>query len=421
MRQAGTDADAADVVSVGDSMASEASRGSVTGRAMVVGCGVFLAFVAGALLPATQIFVARDSTAIRGTTVTKHIRFAERVDEGMFVPNGMLYRLVNWGHGLGLPRDVALMLLLGACTAVVWYATYRFAGARLGGRYSNVHAGAIAGVTMVVNAIYLPGFNRGVYLGQWGPNVYHNPTHTLVLALAVPLFIALGVLLCRPGGTKQFWMAGALSIALAISVYAKPTFMIVIAPATVVYAAVRMGVTMRTALVLVAALALPTIYLLYVRHLTTAVEVSRFQGRTNQIAPFMVWRHWSDNVALSIAVTFAFPAALVAIARQERRFGTHFLYAWLMCLVAFLLAALLVEVAPSGHHLKSANWFGGYLLANHMLFMVAIVEFFDWRAHLGREGRRKWGYRLCTVLLALHMVSGVVYLVRMQTTRGAAA
>ena len=120
-------------------------------------------------------------------------------------------------------------------------------------------------------------------------------------------------------------------------------------------------------------------------------------------------------------MTFAFPVALAGSAWREHAFGRHFGYAWMLCLVATAMAALLVEVRPTGEHEYAANWFSGYLLANHLLFMVTIVEFFRWRSDMGTEGRRRVRYRLCAGLLAYHGISGMVYIARLTYMHGVSA
>lgn len=391
-------------------------------QAAVAITGFLLLFVVGGLIHAAQMSVPPDSHRIRTTTIMKHINSAEQFERGgLYIANAMLYEILNAAHDLGVPRPITMAIVLGISTAVVWYVTFRYARSRIGTKYTSAQLGLIAALTMVVNSLYIPEFSRAVYLGKWGPNVYHNPTHTLVLAFAVPVFIAIGHLAAAPGEKKAPWAALLISVVLALSIYAKPTFMIVAAPATVLYLLFTLGLSRRTILLLVALLAVPTIYLLLIRHWALTMDASRLSGRSNAIAPFLVWNRWAASVPLSMAMTFAFPVTLAVSAWREHRFGRHFGYAWMLCLVATTMAALLIEVKRTGEYEFGANWFSGYLLANHMLYLAAIVEFFDWRSNMGDAGRRRLRYRLCALLLVWHAFSGAVYISRLPYMHGVGA
>ena len=119
-------------------------------------------------------------------------------------------------------------------------------------------------------------------------------------------------------------------------------------------------------------------------------------------------------------VAYAVWASGVRPAWKEHNFDRYFGFGWLLTLVGFLQAALLVESGANGP-IMSANWFSGYLLANRLLFTVATGEFFLWRAGMGSEARSRTRVRICAALLALHVISGMVYLVRLRFVEGAFA
>lgn len=384
--------------------------------------GFLLAFAAGARIPLGQFSELPGSPFERPTTMTRHMVAAEKIDRGeIYAPHSLFHRIINVAEAVGLGRETGAIALLGFATATAWAFSYWFARSRLWTDYTAQMCGLIAGLTLVVNAVYVPWLTPRVYLGQWGPNVYHNPTHTLVLAFAVPLFVFVGKVFGTRSDGRAYATAGAASVALCVSIYAKPTFMIILAPATVVYAALFAGISRRTAGLLIVLLAVPTFCLLYVWYLASTEPNSQLAGGGNTVAPFYVWSRWSRNIPYSIVSVLAFPVVLGLSARREHVFGRHFVFAWILVAIAFVLAAMLVEVRPDGKWRTAANWFSGYLLANHLLFLSAIVEYFAWRKSLVPQARRRFRYVLCTVLLILHTVSGVAYIVRLQYISGPSA
>lgn len=107
--------------------------------------------------------------------------------------------------------------------------------------------------------------------------------------------------------------------------------------------------------------------------------------------------------------------------RHARRRDDEFAFAWVLVLVGLVLAALLVEVDPEKGRLTSANWFGVYLLGTHLLFIVACAEFFAAYGRMSPAERRAPLPRIAWVLLALLVVSGAVYLIRLSLVKSAYA
>lgn len=348
------------------------------------------------------------------TTIRLHIYFAEQIAAGaMTIFHGMFFDTINALYALGVPRTVAATIFLSACVTIVAYQTYLYLAGKLAGLYSHEALCAITAATLLVNAIWLPFLTRGVYLGQWGPNMYHNATVTTVKLFSIPVFVLVAVLL-RNGAGRAWWRDLALAAALlAVSMYAKPTLYLVIAPGAVLYALCARSPWRDRIITLAVVLTPATAFVFYQRYAAYGAESSLFTGRWMEVQPFWVWSQWTRSVPASIALTLAFPAAVTWLTRRERARDDELTFAWLLVLAGFLQAALLVEVDPVEGPLRSANWFGGYVLANHLLFIVACAAFFGWYGRLAPPEKRSPGARLALALLALHVVSGLVYIARL--------
>lgn len=348
------------------------------------------------------------------TTIRLHIYFAERIAADMMtIIHGMFFQVVNVLHAVGIPRQVGGTLFLAFCVALVAHQTHWYLSRKLEGMYTEHAVCGITAITLVVNALYLPFLTRGVYLGQWGPNVYHNATLTTVKVFSIPVFVLLAALL-RNGRSGSYWRDAALAAALlCASLYAKPTLFLAIMPGAALFAVCVRSRWRDRLTTMVVTMAPASAYFLYQYYAAYSVESSLFSERWTEVDPFWVWSQWTKSVPASIALSLAFPAVVAYVSRRERSRDDDFAFAWILVLVGFLQAALLVEMHPESGPMRSANWFGGYLLANHLLYIVACGEFFAWYKRFAQTPKRRALARAVAVLLTLHVVSGIVYLVRL--------
>lgn len=356
-------------------------------------------------------------TSIKGgwrTTFQLQIEFAESMTaEKVTMFHGMFFQTIGALYQQGVPIEIGATLFLGGCVSLVAYQTYLYLSRRLEGLYSAYAIRGITAITLVINAIYLPFLTRGVYLGQWGPNVYHNATVTTIKMFSIPIFVLIAALLIE-GRIRQYWQTLVLtSVLLCLSLYAKPTLFLLIGPGAVLYA-LCVNTPWRDRIVTLAVLLAPSVvFLAYQRYAAYGAETSPFSGRWTEFAPFWVWRQWTKSVPVSILLTLAFPIAVTYVTRRERSRSDHLNFAWILLVVGFLQAALLVEVHPVHGYMRTANWFGVYLLATHLLFIVCCAEFFSWYGRQTAAMRKHRATRLAWGLLALHVLSGIVYLIRL--------
>ncbi|MCB8994723.1 MAG: hypothetical protein H6538_03850 [Bacteroidales bacterium] len=59
-----------------------------------------------------------------------------------------------------------------------------------------------------VTAIYFPWFNKSIYLGQWGPNIWHSPTMFLVKPFALLSFWGMMVFILKQETEHDYWRGG---------------------------------------------------------------------------------------------------------------------------------------------------------------------------------------------------------------------
>jgi hypothetical protein len=338
-----------------------------------------------------------------------HIQFAQSIAAGgPYIPHSGFHRTIlalSSLSGLSL-ADAAVVVLASfvTLTALIIYITLHrtLASAHLPGLVLFLTA-----AMMLVTAIYVPFFNSKVYLGQGSPNVWHNPT-----ILAAKPFALISFLLCcryfeAQGPQRRVWWIAIASLALLISVFMKPNFALVFAPAlaaTLILTGPKNHKAYLSGLLIVLPAALALAYQ-YWRMRTLGGTI---QGPTNfRLDMFGLWRQWSPNVAISLLLALAFPLSVLLLRWRQAIRSFSWLLAWIMTVVGILQFGLLAIDGPA---YGSGDWSWGYLFALQILFLVSIIEFFRWGDSVSRD---RLATRICAtavcVVFSLHLVSGIYY------------
>jgi hypothetical protein len=337
-----------------------------------------------------------------------HLALAAQIERGAAVPvahRGFHYAIILISRVLGWSLGTSATLLLALATCASFLLTYWLLRELTRDGVERVWLAALALVMSLVGPLYLPFFNRDLYLGQGTPNIWHNPTWVLMQPLAL---LTVG-LWYRSLGHRQpraaaAWRRAGASIALLASTFVKPSFAVVFLPALAVLAAIRGGSLREKALGFahLAILAAPTLALLgfeYLRHYAAADSGTRLI-----VAPFVVWGAKTPSVAISALLTVAFPLVVSIGWPETLREDRGLQVIWIVTAIAFLERALLAESGPQMMH---GNWAWGYFIALKLLFVFALAAFLG---RAGGPGRVRPRVILAWTVLAFHLAAGLWYL-----------
>jgi len=268
------------------------------------------------------------------------------------------------------------------------------------------------------------------YLGYLAPNAYHNPTMAAVKPIALLLFALVasafvekewndaaevtgeGTVVEKPTVPWRRWLAVALLTLL--SALAKPSFIICLLPALLVYAAVRYLRRRPVDLALIAwGVLLPTVLLLAWQYWFT-YETEKVKV---MFAPFAAMALHSNWLLPKFALSILFPAAVYWLYRGQARRDVTLNLAWLVFGIACFYSYFMAEAERTSH--GNFIWSGQIalfvLFVQSFLFLVRETAFFDkttsWRELLAADRRLTW----CLAMYALHLSSGLYYYVHLLT------
>jgi hypothetical protein len=83
-----------------------------------------------------------------------------------------------------------------------------------------------------------------------------------------------------------------------------------------------------------------------------------------------VWRHWSDNVLLSLFASIPFPLAFLILYFREAKKNLLLIYSWSLFLVSLLAYACIAESGGKGYTEWDANFSWGPITCNFILYLV---------------------------------------------------
>ncbi len=265
---------------------------------------------------------------------------------------------------------------------------------------------ALTSALLLVSAIYCPPIDPDFYLGQGSPNFWAVPTLVMVKPFALWSVLLLTQLLDGSGNARDTsWRACLFAVALLTGVVMKPSFIIGFAPVavTLLLVSVRMhgwSVPLRGLCAFLPAVAFLAGQYFTNYHSTDSRIVFTWFGP---------WRLYSNNIPGSMLLGLAFPLAILATRARAVVSNVSLRTSWLFQVVATFQWAFLAEEK----HFAAGNFSWGYNLGLTLLFVFSAVELVRWLAtDTSPSGKTRLQQYGVTVVFALHLTSGVVYLVR---------
>ena len=313
--------------------------------------------------------------------------------------------------------EVAAGVVSGLCIVMTYVIAYFAIRKEVPGLKSSEIA-ALDFVLNVVSAIYVPFFNKYPYLGQGSPNIWHNPTTIAVRPIALLIFVLTAsiVIQAKKEEFENSIPAGRAvltSILLILSCLAKPSFVQVFYPAIftlmVIWLIMYKGKNLRTAIQLML-MCLPSLAVMILQFVIAFYGGNSKSGGIT-IAPFVVAGARTPSIPISMLLLLAFPLLMLILSAIRKSVTWGDIFAWLMLLWGLVWRLFLAEKGERTYH---GNFSWGYMLAVYLVFYTAVRSYLKLYFSEQMTGNKRGvGFVLATIALALHLLSGIYYLIYM--------
>ena len=255
---------------------------------------------------------------------------------------------------------------------------------------------------------------REYYLGRFAPIVWHNSTTILVFPFAILLFWQqLNVLnTSKIASSKEILF---LNILVVLNAIIKPSFIFVYAPVTFFFLIAKFKDTKLKVLLLNITPIFTAVLVVFMQtFLIYKLGLGSFQKDKSSIAigyPFKVLTQWAPMwyLPISLILSFALPIFTLTAYKESLKYRP-LLYALSLTIAGLIISALFYETGPRFEH-------GNFIWQN---VICAYLMFLSTLAFLSPKilDTTTWTYkeRIVFVLLAMHVLSGLLYLIKIGQT-----
>ena len=336
-----------------------------------------------------------------------HLRAAlELLNSGDFKSSHFLYQLLiiffRKVTFLGWDFSVLLGVLVPAVAAnlLIYWVAWR----------SEVRIGwaVFASLTLTIIhplTLFFP-WDRIIYMGYIGINVYHNPTMWLLKPFALGvLFLILN--LCKMDRRPGRMEIVALGVLVVLSALAKPNLLIALLPALLVFILLDLKVLKHRAWLVATAVFIPGLVVLGWQYLLTysTEQVGFYAGDSGIIfAPLKVMKHYSDWLLPMALLSVAFPLTVVISYHGKALLDRGMRLAWLTFIFGAAYTYLLAE---SGPRIYQANFFWSGQIGLFILYVQSLI--FVLVQNISTKERLTRTQLVCLSIFILHVLNGIVF------------
>jgi len=250
-------------------------------------------------------------------------------------------------------------------------------------------------------------FEGQYYIGQGSGNLWHNATYLATRPFATVAFFLFIEILKEINGRVNIKKYIIFAASMFLSVFAKPTFAIVMIPT----AAVMLAATLVTARfrnfrnVFFASLTFVPALLDGLRQYMPVFGSDRQSGIGFGFGD--VWKQYTNSIPVSIILCFAFTIYIFICNLKNKDHRILMLFSFSFLIVALFEGVFLYE---KGIRMPDGNFLQGYL---HAMFFLFIVSLIIWLTK--NPGKKKSIlYNIFAALLFLmHTVSGIWYFIHL--------
>jgi hypothetical protein len=345
-----------------------------------------------------------------GNDYRAHIRFALIWEQTGFVntplPHFLYQLLLILLHRLLPAADIALVasllsIICYLCLGLTLYVLLCHLLSSVWPRRNWLLPTIITAVLMLVAPVNILTWNsNNLYQGYVALHSYHNPTIVLLKPLALASFLfALKVFDSQRASLRMVFASGIIT---GLSVIAKPSYAICLLPALGLLTAYSLYRKRTVDWALLLSIALPILEVL-----AWQLLYYRASGAGGFVfAPLQIMSFYSpDGLLPRFFLSLLFPAAVLLLYFKAASSDVSLQLAWL----TFAFGALCTYFLAETREWRDGNFIWSGQITLLILFIASALFLLRQNASLLAVRRFTWKFNVCTVILALHFVSGVAF------------
>ena len=254
-----------------------------------------------------------------------------------------------------------------------------------------------------------------MYLGRFAPIVWHNSTTIMLFPFAILLFWR-QLKVFESVDNLKIRDVIILNVLVFLNIVIKPSFIFVYAPVTLLFIlknttkySIRKTLLILTPIVTAAIIIALQYFLIYI------LQIGSIQEERSSIAlsyPFTVISTWIPKwyVPISLLLSFTLPIYTMIFYKEIFKFKP-FIYSLHLTITGIIISAIIIEEGPRMYH---GNFGWQNVICSYLLFLSTLS--FLAPKFISANSRSKKDI-IALVILTLHVLSGILYLTKIISTK----
>jgi len=365
---------------------------------MIILSFYFIIFLIVVFLISHQLDNPSDYSSY-ASDIGSHIFFIEPFFEGkVYIPHPLWHIFVHYMNYVTLDEKFSAALVTTLLVLLWLYIVQSIYTFFVGNEKKHIYLYAFLFIIFIIGPAYIPLVSKFIIAGTGGPNIWNNIT-----LITVKPFAILAVFFTILGLEKKhinYYIFGIVS--LLISIFAKPSFVIVFLPALVLFMIFKKFYTKEN-LIYLATLSLISVGALAYQFLHTFGEG---EGQSKIIISFLgVWSPATSSVLLSILLALLFPLLYVIFNLKDAKKNNYLLLTWIMTFISIAYAAFLAESGPRFNH---GNFFWSYMISLSLLYVFTLIDYLKNIQHVNSHIKL-----FLNIILAWQVLVGIFYFIKL--------
>jgi hypothetical protein len=340
-----------------------------------------------------------------GLDLLSHIFFVEKIFDGeVYIPHPLWHLSVHYMKYITLNEKCAASLVSVGYVVLWVYIVQNVYTFLIGKERNTSYTVLFLSIIFIIGPAYIHSFSKYIVTGTGSPNIWHNITLFAVkpFALLTLFFTVLGL----EKKKLSYYVIGFIS--LFLSIFAKPSFVIVFLPALALFILVKKTYSKENLL-----------YFMILSLMSVSVLGYQFthtyggEGNGAIIIDVLgVWSRYSPNVLVSIILALMFPLVYSITNIKHVLRNNYIILTWFITFISIIYAAVFAESGPRYNH---GNFFWSYMISLSLLYVFTIADYFKHHGSINRVV--KIGLNL---ILVWQILVGVYYFVQIMEGHDAA-
>ena len=358
----------------------------------------FVIFIMVVFLISHQLDAPSDYRSY-ASDIGSHIFFVEKYFEGkVYIPHPLWHIFVHYMSYITMSEKFSASLVTALLVLLWLYIVQAIYTFFIANEKKSTYLYTFLFIVFIIGPAYIPLVSKFIIAGTGGPNMWNNTT-----LITVKPFAILTVFFTVLGLEKKhihYYVFGA--IALLISIFAKPSFVIAFLPALALLILIKKFYTKEN-LIYFAVLSFISVGTLAYQFLHTFGEG---EGKSKIIISFLgVWSPATSSVLLSILLALLFPLLYFIFNLKDAKNNNYLMLTWIMTFISIIYAAFLAESGPRFYH---GNFFWSYMVSLSLLYVFTLIDYFKYISNIKPSIKV-----LLNIVLLWQILVGLFYFIKL--------